>query len=447
MDTKPILQLALDFVNLARALRVARGGVQGGADWLEAGTPLIKSEGLDAVRALRREFPSAVIVADMKVMDAGRIETESAAKAGADVVHVLGVASDSTIAECIEAARRYDARICVDLVGLEGAEPLARRARHVEAMGAASICVHTPIDVQMRGEMPLDDLAAVAEAVNIPLAVAGGINSETAPDAVKAGARIIVVGGAISKAPDPRAAAQTIKRAMLTGIPEETQLYKRGTEIEIANVLRRGSSADVTEALHNAGAVEGVAPIVQGVKMVGRALTIWTYPGDWAKPVEAIDRAGEGQVLVIDAGGLPPAVWGEKATLSCRQRKLAGVVIHGAIRDTMNIREMRFPAFASLVTPVAGEPKGRGIIDVPVRFGGQYIRTGDWIVGDDDGVVVIPQERAIEVANRAQAVVEREEREMAEIEEGSTLGEVSELMRWEQLGKKSNGREEQGRPV
>jgi 3-hexulose-6-phosphate synthase/6-phospho-3-hexuloisomerase len=175
--------------------------------------------------------------------------------------------------------------------------------------------------------------------------------------------------------------------------------------------------------------------------MVGRALTVWTYPGDWSKPVEAIDVAEEGQVIVIDAGGMPPAVWGEKATKSCLQRKLAGVVINGAIRDVANIREMRFPAFAKLITPVAGEPKGQGIIDVPVKIGGQYIRTGDWIVGDDDGVVVIPQEKAVEVANRAQVVVEREEREMAEIDDGSTLGKVSELMRWEHLRKKSHGKE------
>jgi 3-hexulose-6-phosphate synthase/6-phospho-3-hexuloisomerase len=166
--------------------------------------------------------------------------------------------------------------------------------------------------------------------------------------------------------------------------------------------------------------------------MAGRVLTVWTYPGDWAKPVEAIDRAEPGTVLVIDAGGVGPAVWGEKATLSCRQRQLAGVVIHGAIRDTATIRHLGFPAFAKLVTPTAGEPKGLGMIGVPLRFGGQDIRSGDWIVGDDDGVVVIPHHRAVEVANRAVAVVERESREMGEIERGMTLGEVSELMRWEQ---------------
>ncbi|MFA5240580.1 MAG: bifunctional hexulose-6-phosphate synthase/ribonuclease regulator, partial [Phycisphaerae bacterium] len=207
-----------------------------------------------------------------------------------------------------------------------------------------------------------------------------------------------------------------------------------------AEVLPKTSAADVTEALHNSGVVEGINPISTGLKMVGRALTVWAYPGDWSKPVEAIDMAEEGQVIVIDAGGLPPAVWGEKATKSCLQRKLAGVVINGAIRDVAEIRKMKFPAYAKLITPVAGEPKGQGMIDVPVRIGGQYIRSGDWIVGDDDGVVVIPQEKIVEIANRAQAVVEREHREMAEIDEGSTLGKVSELMRWEQLRKKNENK-------
>jgi 3-hexulose-6-phosphate synthase/6-phospho-3-hexuloisomerase len=437
---KPILQLALDFVNLDQALRVAREAVAGGVEWLEAGTPLIKSEGLDAVRALRREFPSATIVADMKVMDAGRVETEAAAKAGANVVHVLAVASDSTISECVEAARRYDARIAVDLVGLEGSDRMVQRAVEVQELGAAIVCVHTPIDLQMHGQLPFEGLKAVASRVSIPVAAAGGINSETAADAVQSGASIIIVGGAITKSPDAKAATETILKAIATGTRIETSMFKRGDAAAIAEVLARTSAADVTEALHNAGAVEGISAVVPGVRMAGPVLTVWTYPGDWAKPVEAIDEAEPGQVLVIDAGGRPPAVWGEKATMSCIQRKLAGVVIHGAIRDVANIRTMRFPAFAALITPVAGEPKGQGMIGVPIRIGGQYIRTGDWVIGDDDGVVVIPQEKVVEIANRAQAVVEREEREMGEIQDGSTLGKVSELMRWEQLRKGRDGK-------
>jgi 3-hexulose-6-phosphate synthase/6-phospho-3-hexuloisomerase len=437
----PILQLALDHENLTRAMKVAEEAMAGGVDWLEAGTPLIKSEGLDAVRTLRRQFPSATIVADMKIIDAGRLETECAAKAGANIIHVLGPASDATLIECIEAARRFDAKITVDLLGLESREKMIQRAKEVELMGAASVCIHTPIDLQMRGELPFDDLKAIVSAVSIPVAVAGGINSETAADAIEAGATIVIIGGAITKSPDAKKATQILKKVITTGVAVKTAFFKRGDERGIAEILAKTSAADVTEALHNTGELAGINPIVPGLKMVGRALTVWTYPGDWSKPVEAIDVAEEGQVIVIDAGGKPPAVWGEKATKSCLQRKLAGVVINGAIRDVANIREMKFPAFAKIITPAAGEPKGQGTIDVPVKIGGQYIRTGDWIVGDDDGVVVIPQEKAVEVANRAQVVVEREEREMAEINDGSTLGKVSELMRWEQLRKKSHGKE------
>ena len=93
-----ILQLALDFVDLHRALHVAELAVPAGVDWIEAGTPLIKSEGLDAVRELKRRFPGKVIVADMKIMDAGRIEVESAAKAGASGYVVKGVPADQLAA-------------------------------------------------------------------------------------------------------------------------------------------------------------------------------------------------------------------------------------------------------------------------------------------------------------------------------------------------------------
>ena len=145
---KPVLQLALDFVDLRRAIKNAEAAMAGGADWLEAGTPLIKSEGLEAVRELRRLFPRATIVADMKIMDAGRLEVETAAKAGANVVDVLGAASDATVRECIQAAKNYGARIVVDLIAVK--DPISR-AKEVEGLGADYVTVHCSIDEQMEG--------------------------------------------------------------------------------------------------------------------------------------------------------------------------------------------------------------------------------------------------------------------------------------------------------
>jgi 3-hexulose-6-phosphate synthase/6-phospho-3-hexuloisomerase len=425
---KPVLQLALDFVDLKRAIKVAQAAMAGGVDWLEAGTPLIKSEGIEAVRELRRLFPRATIVADMKIMDAGRIEVETAAKAGANVVDVLGAASNATVRECIQAAKNYGARIVVDLIAVK--DPISR-AREVEGFGADYVTVHCSIDEQMEGKDPFETLRNVANGLSVPVGVAGGINSETAPRALEAAASIVIVGGAITKSVDPKEAAGTIKRAMETMVAVPTQLFKRGSEAQIREILHQISSANLSDALHRAGVIEGIRPLFQGIRLVGRTVTVRTYPGDWAKPVEAIDVAEEGDVIVVDAGGVGPAIWGELATHSAIQKGLAGVVIDGAIRDTHDIRQMKFPAFATLVMPNAGEPKGFGEIGVPVTVGNRRVETGDWVLGDDDGIVVLPKSMAAEYANRGMDVLERENRIREEIKGGSTLSKVTELLRWE----------------
>ena len=425
---KPILQLALDFVDLKRALKSAKAGVSGGVDWLEAGTPLIKSEGLHAVRELRKLFPDSTIVADMKIMDAGRTEVETAAKAGANIVDVLGASSDATIRECIQAGKNYGAKIVVDMIAVDD---VLSRAKQVEDFGADYVSVHCAIDEQMEGKDPFDVLRQVSEALSIPVAVAGGINSETAARAVEAGAAIVIVGGAITKAMDPEQAAREIRLGLDTGKSISTTLFKRKGEAQIREILEMVSSANLSDALHRGGVLQGIRPLFPGIRMVGQAVTVRTYPGDWAKPVQAIDVAQPGEIIVIDAGGAGPALWGELATHSAVQRNLGGVVIDGALRDSPEIMAMKFPAFSRLVMPNAGEPKGFGEIGVPVTVGNMRIQPGDWLLGDDDGVVVLPKAIAVEYANRSMDVLERENRIREEIKEGSTLSKVTELLRWE----------------
>lgn len=426
----PQLQLALDFANLAQALRVAHEAWEGGVRRLEAGTPLIKSEGLDAVRRLRAEFANATIVADMKIMDAGRVEVEMAAKAGADVVAVLGAASDATIAECIEAAKRYDAQIMVDLI--EVADP-ADRARRAQELGAAIVGVHCPIDVQMRGGDPMCALREVAAAVDIPIAVAGGLNSETAPQVIAAGASIAIIGGAIIKAPDAQTAAETILQAMRSGEGVASDLFKRGGADQLHEMFMRATCANISDAMHHKGWLPCIRSLARGMKCAGPAVTVWAYPGDWSKPVQAIDEAQPGSVIVIDVRNEGPAVWGAGASKSCVSRSLAGVVINGCARDTREIIDLGFPVFSSMIGPQAGDPRGVGMIGVPLKIGETDIHPGDWIIADDDGVVCVPRQQAVEIANRAMDVVEREMREHSEIDEkGLTLAHIAELKRWEQ---------------
>ncbi len=220
---------------------------------------------------------------------------------------------------------------------------------------------------------------------------------------------------------------------MLTGVEIKTDLYKRVNLENVREILMQVSTPNISDAMHRSGEMEGILPISFGLKMVGPAVTVRAYPGDWSKPVEAIDVAREGEVIVIDAGGVGPALWGELATHSCLQRKISGVVIDGAIRDTVEIRRLKFPAFSRLVTPTAGEPKGFGEINVPITCGGKRVFPGDWLVGDDDGVIVIPRDKVVEMANRAMDVLEKENRLRAEIEEGSTLSQVAYLEKWEKI--------------
>ena len=430
---RPVLQVALDFENLSRAETAAREAVEGGADWVEAGTPLIKSEGLDAVRALKKAFPDRRIVADMKVMDTGAFEVEIAAKAGADLVTILGAADDDTIADGVRGGELYGAEIVVDLLGVP--DPVARAKRAGE-LGAAAVCWHVGIDMQMQAKTPFAVLKEIAASVPIPVAVAGGLNSESVAEAVRAGAQILVVGGAITKSPNIAEATRRIREAIASQKEVATELFRRYAGGDVRAAFLKVSSPNVTDAMQRQGAMHGILPHLKDatVRVAGPAVTVVTRDGDWAKPVEAIDRAGDGDVIVIDAGGGTTAIWGELASWSAHGRKVAAVVVDGAIRDLDSILELGFPAFSRSVSANAGEPKGHGEIGIEVTVGGQRVRPGDWIVGDASGLVVVPRERAAEVANRALDVLEHENRVREEIQRGSTLSAVQKLERWERVG-------------
>lgn len=425
--TMPILQVALDLLELPRALAIAEEAVQGGADWIEAGTPLIKSEGMEAVRALRDKFPSHQIVADMKIADTGTIEVEMAAKAGASIVCILGDADDVVIREAVRAARLYGVRLMADLINV--ADPVGR-SRELAALGVPIINAHVGIDQQMIGRQSIDLLRQIRETTALQIAVAGGLDAVTAAEAVRGGADIVIVGGGIIRSADVTAAAAGIRTAIDS--PDLASKEKKSLDDEIREILMGVSAPHVTDAMHRKGAMVGLFSLCGDVKMVGKAVTVLTIAGDWAKPVEAIDHAQAGDVLVIsNDAGTHVAPWGELATRSALNRGITGVVIDGAVRDVDDIKKLRFPLFATATQPNAGEPKGLGEIDAEILCCGQYVNPGDWIVGDESGVVVVPGERAYEVARRALEVKKTEERIRAEITRGATLSTISELLKWE----------------
>ena len=206
---KPLIHLALESLDYDVTVKLAQQAARY-VDCIEIGTPCLKVNGLALVKDLRARFPNKLIFADLKTMDAGYYEAEPFFKAGADITTVLGTADLDTIKGVIAVANKYGKKAQVDLINVIDK---AKRAREAAELGAHIIGIHTGIDQQIAGHTPFADLAALLS-LNLPgilVSVAGGIKQSTVQDVVKAGANIIVVGGAITGAKDAGAAANEIR--------------------------------------------------------------------------------------------------------------------------------------------------------------------------------------------------------------------------------------------
>ncbi|ADI73599.1 Dimethylmenaquinone methyltransferase [Methanohalobium evestigatum Z-7303] len=423
---KTIVQVALDLLEIDRAVQIAKEALEGGVDWIEVGTPLIKSEGMSAIRRIRKEFPGYTVLADMKTIDTGSIEVEMAAKSGADIVMILGGSDNSTIDDSVRSAHQYGVKLMADLMSVN--DPV-ERAIQLEKMGIDYINVHVGIDQQMQGYDPIYLLKDVVDAVNVPVAVAGGIDEQRSSEIVNTGADIVIVGGNITRSDNVSRAAKTIRSSVDS--PSKFQVSKQSLDDEIYELLTSTSTPNISDAMHRKGAMRKIIPLVQDTKMVGKAVTVQTFEGDWAKPVQAIDIAKPGDVIVIYNSSKDIACWGGLATFSCLNKGIAGVVVDGAVRDVDDITNIGLPIFAGNTVPNAGDPKGFGEINSEITCGSQNVRPGDYIVGDNNGVVVVPKERAYEIARRSKEIEKGEQRLYDEVKRGRTLSDIAQLNKWE----------------
>lgn len=205
---KPLIQLALDSLDFEQTLQLAEQTAPY-IDIFEIGTPCIKHNGIELVKALRSRFPNKLILVDLKTMDAGEYEATPFYAAGADICTVLGVSGTATIAGVIKAANAYHAEAQIDLINVPNKLECAREAA---GLGAHIIGVHTGLDAQAAGQTPFADLQEIAAlGLKVRVSVAGGINQSTIKQVVDAGADIIVVGAAIYGAASPADAARNLR--------------------------------------------------------------------------------------------------------------------------------------------------------------------------------------------------------------------------------------------
>jgi regulator of RNase E activity RraA len=189
-------------------------------------------------------------------------------------------------------------------------------------------------------------------------------------------------------------------------------VVERFARLPVANV------SDSMSRLTAGGA--RLRPMHSGGGMAGPALTVKAPPGDNLMFHKAISMAEPGDVIVIDAAGdLTNALMGEMMLMQITKRKVAGVVINGAIRDAAYIRGQKLPVFAAGVTHRGPYKNGPGEINVSVAIDGMVIEPGDLVIGDDDGILCVPIDQVETVFKAATAKFDAEQKQIKNIEAGT----------------------------
>ena len=189
---------------------------------------------------------------------------------------------------------------------------------------------------------------------------------------------------------------------------------------EIINQYRAFVTPHLSDNMNRLNAVSAsVRPIHRQGKLVGSAFTVKTRPGDNLMVHKAIDMAEPGDVILVDAGGdVTNAIMGEIMVKMSMKKGIAGFVIDGAIRDSEAIYDLNYPLYAKGVTHRGPYKDGPGEINVPIQIGGVIVSPGDIVLGDADGIVIVPKEHAEALISDVNKVMAKEEKQMDEIEKG-----------------------------
>jgi 4-hydroxy-4-methyl-2-oxoglutarate aldolase len=179
-----------------------------------------------------------------------------------------------------------------------------------------------------------------------------------------------------------------------------------GGEITLENVIQQFGQipttaiSDATQGLNNLDAA--IKPLKEAYKIAGRALTVKMPVGDNLAVLKALREAKPGDILVVDAkADLYRAIAGDFVVGLAQTLGVGGIVVDGVIRDIVAIRQLDFPVFSRGTTVAASGKVGVGEINVAISCGGVGVRPGDIVVGDADGVVVVPQATEQDVLKKA----------------------------------------------
>jgi len=192
--------------------------------------------------------------------------------------------------------------------------------------------------------------------------------------------------------------------------------------MDLIKQLSQFSAATVHEALGKYGNLpSAIKPISSSMKVCGPAYTVKTMPGDNMLLHRAYAYAKPGDVIIANCSGFYEAgYWGDLMSLGAKTKGINGLVIDGCVRDADDIEAMGFPVFSRGLCILGTSNHGEGFLNEPIIIGGVLINPGDIIIGDRDGVVVVPQNRITEAIEKSVAREAKEENVRRQLRDGKT---------------------------
>jgi 3-dehydro-L-gulonate-6-phosphate decarboxylase len=213
MNATPLLQIAMDYTSLSKALVMA-ALVAPEVDIIEIGTPLCKAAGLEAIRAMREVCPDKLILADFKTPDVGGLEANMAFDAGADMLTVIGGAAMPTVEQALAVARKRGKEMLMELTGVRD---ILARATEWRQIGVDRIVYHREWDAQSAGrEWTEEDKDIIRKLIDMgyKVTITGGMTIELLPFFADLPVSVLICGRGIREAPDPRATARQMRLAL-----------------------------------------------------------------------------------------------------------------------------------------------------------------------------------------------------------------------------------------
>lgn len=197
-------------------------------------------------------------------------------------------------------------------------------------------------------------------------------------------------------------------------------------EAEVVERFSRHGSATVHEAMGRFGAMNrAIKPLARGMKVCGPAFTVKAQAGDNVMILRAIRDARPGDIIVVDCGRCPESgPFGELTATECQTKGLGGFVTTGSVRDSAEIIAMGFPVFSSGISIVGTVKESLGLINHPISAGDVIVNPGDIILGDDDGIVVIPLAQARDILEKSDARVAKESGTLEKIRAGGSIFDI-----------------------